>query len=101
MEFNSAMSKNPISKKKTFWQSTKKVKMTLFINIQTQREWIDSFLKYYPDDEYYSQNDECYPIWIKEGGRQDRASGGSSILESRMTITSMIYLIFGSIVTSL
>ena len=105
MEFNSAMSKNPISKKKTFWQSTKKVKMTLFINIQTQREWIDSFLKYYPDDEYYSQNDECYPIWIKEGGRQDvlkiRNSGGSSILESRMTITSMIYLIFGSIVTSL
>ena len=75
--------------------------MTLFLNIQTQREWIDSFLKYYPDDEYYSQNDKCYPIWVKEGGRQDRASGGSYILESRMTITSMIYLIFGSIVTSL
>ena len=101
MEFNSAMSKNPISeKKKKFWQKTKKVKMTLFLNIQTQREWIDSFLKYYPDDEYSSENDKCYPIWIKEGGRQDRDSGGSSILESRMAITSMIYLSFGLIVTS-
>ena len=99
MEFNSAMSKNPISEKK-FWQKSKKVKMTLFLNIQPQREWIDSFLKYYPDDEYSSENDKCYPIWIREGGRQDRDSGGSSILESRMTITIMIYLSFGSIVTS-
>ena len=93
------MSKNPISKKK-FWQKTKKVKMTLFLNIQTQREWIDSFLKNNADDDYFSENDKCYPIWVNEGGSQDRFSGGSSILESRMTITFMIYLSFGSIVTS-
>ena len=91
MEFNSAMSKKPISEKKK--KKMKKVKMTLFLNIQTQREWIDSFLKYYPDDEYSSKNDKCYPIW-------DRDSGGSSILESGMAITSMIYLSFGSIATS-
>ena len=103
MEFNSAMAKNPTSKKKNFknfWQQTKKEKMTLFLNIQAQREWIDSLLKYYPNDEYSSGNDKCYPIWIKEDGHKDRGSGGSSILESRMTITSMIYLSFGSIVTS-
>ena len=98
MEFNSAMSKKPISEKKK--KKMKKVKMTLFLNIQTQREWIDSFLKYYPDDEFSSKNDKCYPIWIRKGGRQARDSGGSSILESRMAITSMIYLSFGSIVTS-
>ena len=102
MEFNDVEVKDDQDKK--FCQKTKKVKMTLFLNIQTERKWIDSVLNGlgYLDDnnewQFSLKNDKCFPIWERYGG--DKRESGSSRLGSRLTITFMFFLSFGLIVNS-
>ena len=108
MEFNSVEvkndHKNDRSYDKKFWQKTKKEKMTLFLNIQTERKWIDSVLNGlgYLDDnnkwQFSLENDKCFPIWERYGGV--KRESGSSRLGSRLTITFMFFLSFGLIVNS-
>ena len=108
MEFNSVLEKNDQNKKnyqnKKFWPNSKKEKMTLFLNIQTERKWIDSVLNGlgYLDDnnewQFSLKNDKCFPIWERYVG--DKRESGSSRLGSRLTITFMFFLSFGLIVNS-
>ena len=99
MEFNSLLEKNDENKKnyqnKKFWPNSKKEKMTLFLNIQTERKWIDSVLNGlgYLDDnnewQFSMKNDKCFPIWERYGG--DKRESGSSRLGSRLTITFIFF----------
>ena len=108
MEFNSVLEKNDHNKKKyqnkKFWPNSKKEKMTLFLNIQTERKWIDSVLNGlgYLDDnnewQFSLKNDKCFPIWERYGG--DKRESGTSRLGSKLTITFMFFLSFGLIVNS-
>ena len=99
MEFNDVEVKDDQDKK--FWQKTKKVKMTLFLNIQTERKWIDSVLNGlgYLDDktkwQFSLENDKCFPIWERYGGDQAKRESGSS----RLTIRFLLFLSFGLILT--
>ena len=104
MEFNDVEVENDQDKK--WHQRTKKRKMTLFLNIQTERKWIDSVLNGlgYLDDknkwQFSLENDKCFPIWERYGGDQARKKSGSDRLGSRLTITFMFFLSFGLIVNS-
>ena len=105
MEFNSVLEKNDQNKKnyqnKKFWPNSKKEKMTLFLNIQTERKWIDSVLNGlgYLDDktkwQFSLENDKCFPIWERYGGDQAKRESGSS----RLTIRFLLFLSFGLILT--
>ena len=44
MEFNSLMVEEDLNCKKRWCQKNDKIKMTVFLNIQAQRKWIDSVL---------------------------------------------------------